>query len=79
MAGLWRARLTTRNFEFEAFGEDIAAARQALQLGLDRHALLYLTSKDWWHDFADSIEVSFVRAGAAYCDRELIRERGYDD
>jgi len=79
VAGMWRARLVTPNFTFEAFGIDIASARRALEQGLTRHARQYGLDPGRWRAVADSIEVSFVRAGAAYCDGELIRERGYDD
>lgn len=79
VAGMWRARLVTPNFTFEAFGIDIASARRALEQGLIRHAWQYGLEPGWWHDFAGGIKIYFVRAGAAYCDGELIRERGYDD
>ena len=82
VAGMWRARLVTPNFTFEAFeafGIDIASVRRALVRGLIRHAQQYGLEPGRWHDSADRAEISFVRAGAAYCDGELIRERGYDD
>jgi len=79
VAGMWRARLATPNFTFEAFALDIASARRALEQGLIRHAWQYGLEPGWWHDFAGGIKIYFVRAGAAYCDGELIRERGYDD
>lgn len=79
VAGMWRARLVTPNFTFEAFAIDIASARRALEQGLIRHARQYGLEPGRWHDSADRAEISFVRDGAAYCDRYLIRERGARD
>ena len=79
VAGMWRARLVTPNFTFEAFGIDIASARRALGRGLVRHAQQYGLDPGRWHDSADRAEISFVRDGAAYCGRDLIRERGARD
>ena len=79
VAGMWRARLATPNFTFEAFGLDIASARRALEQGLTRHARQYGLEPGWWHDFAGGIEIYFVRDSAAYCDGDLIRERGARD
>ena len=79
LAGMWRARLVTPNFTFEAFGLDIASARRALEQGLTRHARQYGLDPGRWRAVADRTEIGFVRAGAAYCDGELIRERGARD
>ena len=79
LAGMWRARLVTPNFTFEAFAIDIASARRALEQGLIRHAWQYGLEPGWWHDFAGGIKIYFVRDSAAYCDGDLIRERGARD
>ena len=79
VAGMWRARLATPNFTFEAFALDIASARRALEQGLIRHAWQYGLEPGWWHDFAGGIKIYFVRDSAAYCDGDLIRERGARD
>ena len=79
LAGMWRARLVTPNFTFEAFGIDIASARRALGRGLVRHAQQYGLDPGRWHDSADRTEIGFVRDSAAYCDGDLIRERGARD
>ena len=79
VAGMWRARLVTPNFTFEAFGLDIASARRALEQGLTRHARQYGLDPGRWRAVADRTEIGFVRDSAAYCDGDLIRERGARD
>lgn len=71
--GLWRARLETPNFTFEAFGRDMASARRALGQGLIRHAQQYGLDPDWWRGRGFVPKITYVRGSAAYRDGELLR------
>ena len=65
-----RATLDTKNFSFEAYGQNRAAACAALTDGLNRHAAAYQLAADWF--CADDIEYSEIEIGRAYRDTEII-------
>lgn len=69
---VWRASLSTRNFDFEALGSDMADAHDALLAGLIAHAREYRLSADWFAEYVDDIAVREIRLGVAYRDREEV-------
>lgn len=66
-----RATLDTKNFHFEAYGENHIAARDALINGLNRHAAAYDLAADWFSP--KNIEYFEIQIGRAYRDSEIIR------
>lgn len=66
-----RATLDTRNFHFEAYGEDCADASAVLIDGLNRHAIAYQLPADWFSP--EDIEHFEIQIGRAYRDSEIIR------
>jgi len=65
-----RATLDTKNFSFEAYGQNRAAAHAALTDGLNRHAAAYQLAGNWFCD--DDIEYSEIEINRAYRDAEII-------
>ena len=68
----WRATLDTRNFSFEAFGEDHDSAWGALVQGLARHGRTYQLPPEWFGEYLSEIEVREIALGTAYRGPELI-------
>jgi hypothetical protein len=66
-----RATLDTKNFHFEAYGEDYAAACAVLIDGLNRHAIAYQLPADWFSP--EDIEHFEIQIGRAYRDSEIIK------
>jgi hypothetical protein len=65
-----RATLDTRNFCFEAYGQNRADACAVLIEGLNRHATAYQLPVDWF--CSDDIEYLEIQIGRAYRDCEAI-------
>lgn len=65
-----RATLDTKNFSFEAYGQNRADACAALIEGLNRHAATYQLSADWF--CSGDIEYFEIQIGRAYRDSEII-------
>jgi hypothetical protein len=68
MITLHRARLETRNFEFEAFGYSKDQAKAALVAGLAKHAKQHRLPWDWFK--LEDVQFSEIGTGLAYRDRE---------
>jgi len=73
---LWKARMDTEHFTFEAYGDTKFAARRALVGGLLRHAEEYRIPDIWWSHYRDDIQFTQITAGVAYRDGEELRKRG---
>lgn len=68
---LWRARYSSRNFDFEAFGETKTGAEAALRLGLKHHA--NQTGIEWGWEGDDEFQFDEIKVGAAYRDNERLK------
>lgn len=69
----WHAKLDTRNFSFDAYGETEEAAREGMLATLREHAGVYPISFDLLlEEYLDSIEFHERRIGAGYRDAEQI-------
>ncbi len=69
---MWRARMETIHFVFEAFGASKGDAMGVLRAGLDQHAEQCGIGKDWWSDH--EISFKYITRGECYRDNELLRE-----
>ena len=67
---LIKASLSTRHFEFEAYGSTDNGARNALIAAFKKHAMQSKMTPDWWEELADCIEYREIAVGRAYRDRE---------
>lgn len=72
MNSFWRVSLSTRNFDFEAFGATEKEAGDALTHGLRKHAEQYHLPRDWWYDFKLDIASNHISLPSAYRGPELI-------
>jgi hypothetical protein len=71
---MYRARLQTGHFDFEAYGSTEADARAALDQGFAEHARQYRMSVETFRsNFADDVEIQSIELGHAYRDRELLK------
>ena len=75
---MWKAKLDSWNFSFEAYHEKEILFIEHLKLGLDNHAKQYNLLPDWWHDFAGDIYTVEIHLGtpsfnSCYRDNELIK------
>jgi hypothetical protein len=75
---MYKAKLDTWNFSFEAYHDNKILAIEHLKLGLNNHAKQYNLLNDWWHDFAGDIYTVEIQLGnpsfnSCYRDNELIR------
>ncbi len=73
-----RARLETRHFTFEAFGESEPHAIAALQSGLNRHAEQYRLPAGWWHIMREDVFCTEIELGACYRDNEQMKGKNHD-
>ena len=74
----YKAMFDSRNFQFEAYGENETLAREHLKKGLRNHAKQYQIQNDWWHEYGGDIYVIEIQIGSpsfnsCYRDNELIR------
>ena len=69
---MFKAYLETEHFIFEAYGASEEEARAALLAGWEVHRVQYRATAGF-PDYADDVQVSEIRLGAAYRDREEIR------
>jgi hypothetical protein len=70
---MYRARLVTRHFTFEAYSETKSGASGAMRAGLIRHAKQYEKHPgkliaDHWED----VEVVWIEMGSCYRDNEKL-------
>ena len=68
----------SRNFQFEAYGENETLAREHLKKGLNNHAKQYQIPNDWWHEYGGDIYVVEIEIGrpdfnSCYRENELIK------
>lgn len=63
----WKARIDTRKFSFEGYGETEYAARRALHTALKAHEEQYDLVDGWY--FPDDCEVRELTLGQGYRDR----------
>jgi hypothetical protein len=75
---MYKAKLDSWNFCFEAYHEKEILAIEHLKLGLNNHAKQYNLLPDWWHDFAGDIYTVQIHLGtpsfnSCYRDNELIK------
>jgi hypothetical protein len=57
---IYRAKLETRNFEFEGFGVSAEDALRSLEMSLRIHGEAYELAHEWWSSIADEIEVEEI-------------------
>lgn len=69
---IYRARLETRSFTFEAFATDKAEAWGNLVQALNRHGKSRRLPEGWMTDCIGDIQVEPLTLGVAYRDGELI-------
>ena len=74
----YKAMFDSRNFQFEAYGENETLAREHLKKGLNNHAKQYQIPNDWWHEYGGDIYVVEIEIGrpdfnSCYRDNELIK------
>ncbi len=69
---LYKARVETRNFLFEAYGATEKEARSALYGGLDIHGVQYRVAASYIHDLKIDTEVHALEIGKCYRDREAL-------
>jgi len=75
-ATIWRARLETRAFGFEAFGATRDAAVAALVDGLRIHSAQYELPPDWWRGFTGAnTYAGVIVLGQCYRDGDPLRDR----
>lgn len=73
MRPLYRARLETRHFEFEALGTTRAHARNTLRSGLRKHERQYGMRLGAMTPFESDIDVTPLDIGVCYRDREAVQ------
>ena len=74
----YKAMFDSRNFQFEAYGENETLAREHLKKGLNNHAKQYQIPNDWWHEYGGDIYVVEIEIGrpdfnSCYRENELIK------
>jgi hypothetical protein len=74
----YKAMFDSRNFQFEAYGENETLAKEHLKKGLGNHAKQYQIPNDWWHEYGGDIYVIEIQIGSpsfnsCYRDNELIK------
>ena len=75
---MFKAKLESYNFTFEAYHENEILAKEHLKLGLNNHAKQYDLPLDWWHDLGGDIYTVEIKLGtpsfnSCYRDNELIK------
>jgi hypothetical protein len=74
----YKAMFDSRNFQFEAYGENETLAKEHLKKCLNNHAKQYQIPNDWWHEYGGDIYVIEIEIGrpdfnSCYRDNELIK------
>tara|TARA_R110000868_G_scaffold395036_1_gene666562 strand:+ start:2342 stop:2584 length:243 start_codon:yes stop_codon:yes gene_type:complete len=74
----YKAMFDSRNFQFEAYGENETLAKEHLKKGLNNHAKQYQIPNDWWHEYSGDIYTVEIEIGrpdfnSCYRDNELIK------
>jgi hypothetical protein len=74
----YKAMFDSRNFQFEAYGENETLAKEHLKKGLNNHAKQYQIPNDWWHEYGGDIYVIEIQIGSpsfnsCYRENELIK------
>jgi len=74
----YKAMFDSRNFQFEAYGENETLAKEHLKKGLNNHAKQYQIPNDWWHEYGRDIYVVEIEIGrpdfnSCYRENELIK------
>ena len=74
----YKAMFDSRNFQFEAYGENETLAKEHLKKGLNNHAKQYQIPNDWWHEYGGDIYTVEIEIGrpdfnSCYRDNELIK------
>jgi hypothetical protein len=74
----YKAMFDSRNFQFEAYGENKTLAKEHLKKGLNNHAKQYQIPNDWWHEYGGDIYVIEIQIGSpsfnsCYRNNELIK------
>jgi hypothetical protein len=55
---IFKAELRTHHFHFEALGDSVEAAREALIKGLITHGHQYRVPASWWGEYVDELVVT---------------------
>lgn len=75
-ATIWRAKLETRAFDFEAFGATTDDACRAMDEGLRIHGEQCGMPDDWWHGYYECFTtVRVIVLGQCYRDGDPLRDR----
>lgn len=75
MKPIYRATLETKHFHFEAFGEDAAAAGNAMHRLTEKHCAEYQVSfKLFWDEYRAGLEVRDIYIGGGYRDGQLLTQ-----
>lgn len=77
---MYKAKLESYNFTFEAYAETKTLALEHLKLGLKTHAQDYDLDHDWWHDIKNDIYTVKIELGtpsfnSCYRDNELLKAK----
>lgn len=70
---MYKAQLSTFNFEFHAYGKTESDAIGILLLGLHEHGKQYGLPSDWFSTYEGDIYTTEVKMGFSYRDNELIK------
>ena len=75
---MYKAKLDSWNFTFEAYHDNEILAKEHLKLGLSNHAKQYNLEPDWWHEYLGDIYTVEIKLGtpsfnSCYRDNELIK------
>jgi len=77
---MYKAKLESYNFTFEAYAETKALALEHLKKGLQTHAQDYDLDPDWWHELKNDIYAIEIKLGSpsfnsCYRDSELLKAK----
>lgn len=73
---MFQASLSTRHFEFSAFGQTQDEALLALESGLALHAQHYGLGDDWFDEMREDIKFLEFELGQCFKDGEKLSGRG---
>jgi hypothetical protein len=69
---MFKAKLESQNFTFEAYGRTARHALDALKQGFEDHAEQYGIAPDWWIEWESDIFTTKFDMEVAYRDNERI-------